>query len=160
MKAEKCLKLPEGINRPAEKDEIEKAMITGWGGAWKKKGKLFPLSYSLAKLMARLGAKQQVRQWQWQRAAAGEDADSVAGAAGVTVTRSQPDKALVSVMCPMALRCLWSLSLPECAFANVSTCWQVLILCWLSYVSLFTSLWCLVHHLFLPSLLFLVFLSS
>lgn len=37
--------------------------------------------------MARLGAKQQVRQWQWQRAAAGEDADSVAGAAGVTVTR-------------------------------------------------------------------------
>lgn len=72
--------------------------------------------------MARLAADQQVRQWQWQRAAAGEDADSVAGAAGATVTQGQPDKAFVSVMCRVALRCLWRLHQPKCACAKVSTC--------------------------------------
>lgn len=44
--------------------------------------------------MARLVGDQQVRQWQWQRAAAGEDTDSLTGAAGVTVTQRHPDKAL------------------------------------------------------------------
>lgn len=46
---------------------------------------------------------------QWQSAAAGVDAVNVTGAAGVPVSQGQPDKAFVSVMCPVVLRCLWSL---------------------------------------------------
>ncbi|RLW12355.1 hypothetical protein DV515_00000795, partial [Chloebia gouldiae] len=38
----------------------------------------------------------------------------------LVVTQRQPDKAFVSVMCPVALRCLWSLCQPGCAFAKLS----------------------------------------
>lgn len=123
-----------------EKQEV----ITGWAMTEKRRGNYShtaAFTCGLAKATARLGADRQVRQHQWQRAGAREDAYSVAGASGVTVTQWHPDKACVSVMHPMAP---WD-ACGACVCPSVSLLrsvlvWQFLILRWLCSLCLVYSL--------------------
>lgn len=105
----------------------KQGVITGWVVTGKRKTACF--THGLSKCVARLRADRQDRRWQWQRAAAGEVGGSRAGAAGVIVTEWHPDKACVSVMCPVVP---WD-SCGACVCPSVSLLrsvlvWQFLIL--------------------------------
>lgn len=101
-------------------------VITGWAMTGERRGNsshTAGFTRGLAKPVARFTADRQNRGWQWQWAASGEGAGILAGAAGVTVTQWHPDKACVSVMCPVAPCDAYG----ACACPSVSLLWSVLV---------------------------------
>lgn len=164
VKAEWCLKFQKGSNGPEGKLGLRKEkqrVITQWSETAERRGVCCSCIINFTSALAKLSLQgKPSRWWECQRAVAGESAGSLAGVAGALATQGHHDKACISVMCPGAVWGTYGVHVCQ------SLCygWYIFvtkskIVNFVPYV-LFIHSWCFLHHLFLPSLLFLLFRRS